>query len=331
MKNIILIGYGYWGPNIAKNIHASKKLNLYGICDMDESKLNKAKAIYGDSVHYYRHYKEVVVNPDVEAVAVALRNDIAQKVAKAVLENKKHLFMEKPIATKIKDAERLKELAEKNGMILHVDHILIFNPFIRRIKEMVQSGDIGELLYFDSSRINLGPHIKNDMNAMWDLAVHDLAVVDYLYGPKEPDHVECFGIKKYSDKEVLTYLTVKYNSFIAIFKSSWISPLKERLMVIGGTKKMIVFDDLKDSEKLMIYDKGFDINSELFNEYGKYETKVRTGDLYVPYIESEDSLLNSLNHFADCMETGTQSIANADQAIRVIKILDLANRKLRKE
>jgi hypothetical protein len=107
--------------------------------------------------------------------------------------------------------------------------------------------------------------------------------------------------------------------------------LKERLIVIGGTKKMVVFDDLKDSEKLMIYDKGFEINNDLFNEYGKYETKVRTGDLYVPYIESEDSLLNSLNHFADCMKTGRQSIANADQAIRVIKILDIASRKLRKE
>lgn len=331
MINIVLIGYGYWGPNIAKNIQKSNLLNLYGICDKDEGKINRAKALFGESVRYYRDYREVIANPDVEAVAVALRNDIAQTVARAVLESKKHLFMEKPIATRIKDAQKLKDLAVENGVTIHVDHILVFNPFIRRIKEMVSAGEIGELLYFDSSRVNLGPHIKDDMNVMWDLAVHDLAVIDYLCGAKEPERVECLGIKKYSDKEVLTYLTIKYDSFVAMLKSSWISPLKERLMVIGGTKKMIVFDDLKDSEKLMIYDKGLELNNELFTEYGKYETKVRTGDLYVPYIESEDSLLNSLNHFAECIRSGKESIASADQAIRVLKILDTASRKLRKE
>ncbi len=329
MKNTVLIGFGYWGPNIARNIKNSRKLNLYGICDTDETKLSKARTLYGDSVRYYRDYKEVVRHSEVEAVAVALRNDIAQVVARAVLSSQKHLFMEKPLATKMSDAMKLRDMAKENGVVIHVDHILIFNPFIRKIKEMVSSGDIGEMLFFDSSRINLGPHIKNDMNAMWDLAVHDLAVVDHLYGPEEPERVECLGIKKYSKKEVLTYLTVKYNSFVAMYKSSWISPLKERLMVIGGTKKMIVFDDLKDSEKLMVYDKGFDINNQMFSEYGKYETKVRTGDLYVPYIESEDSLLNSLDHFADCIYSGQASIANADQAIRILNILEAANKKLR--
>ena len=326
----VLIGFGYWGPNIARNLKASKDFELHGICDVDEAKLAKAKALYGDSIRYYTDYKDVVADTQVEMCAVALRNQIGQVVAREVLRSKKHLFMEKPMATTFADARKLKKLAEENDVLIHVDHILVHHPIIRKIKEIIDSGELGELIFFESNRANLGPHIKNDMNAMWDLAVHDLAILDYLCNGEKAKCVDCMGIKKFGKQEVLTYLTIEYEGFVAMLKSSWISPLKERMMIIGGTHKMIVFNDLKESEKLMIYDKGVDLNEELFTEYGKYEAKVRMGDLYVPNIEREDSLLNSLNHFAACIAQNKQSISGPDQGIRVLEILERANKSLKK-
>ena len=297
---------------------------------MDEKKLAKAKNLYGDKVKYYTDYKDVIADVAVDMCAVALRNEIGQIVAREVLKAKKHLFMEKPMATKLEDAKLLKRLAEENGVLIHIDHILVYHPIIRKIKEIIDSGELGELIFFESNRANLGPHIKNDMNAMWDLAVHDLAILDYLCNGKHARDVECMGVKKFGDQEVLTYLTIQYSNYIAMLKSSWISPLKERTIIISGTHKMIVFNDLKESEKLMIYDKGVEINKELFSEYGKYEAKVRMGDLYVPNIEREDSLLNSLTHFAECIRENKQSISGPDQGIRVLEILEKADCSLNK-
>ena len=262
--------------------------------------------------------------------AVALRNEIGQIVAREVLKAKKHLFMEKPMATKMEDALLLKELADENHVLIHVDHILVYHPIIRKVKEIIDSGELGDLIFFESNRANLGPHIKNDMNAMWDLAVHDLAILDYLCSGKKANNVECMGIKKFGEQEVLTYLTVHYDDFVAMLKSSWISPLKERVMIIGGTNKMIVFNDLKESEKLMIYDKGIELKEEIFNDYGKYEAKVRMGDLYVPNVEQEDSLLNSLTHFADCIKEKKQSSSGPEQGMRVLEILERANKSLKR-
>lgn len=330
MKKAALIGYGYWGPNIARNLNASNEYEFVAICDINDAMLSKAKNIFGDSVKYVKDYNEILDDDEISVCAVALRNEIGQQVAREVLKKKKHLFMEKPIATKAEDAQLLKQLAEENCVKIHVDHVLVFNPIIRKIKEIIDSGELGELISFESNRANLGPHIKRDMNAMWDLAVHDLAILDYLCGGKKAIKVECMGQKEYGDQEILTYLTVKYDNMIAMIKSSWFSPLKDRTMIISGTKKMIVFDDLKESEKLMIYDKGVDLDEERYNEYGFYEAKVRSGDLYIPYVEREDALLNSLNHLSHCIDTGEDSIAGVEQGIRILKILSLAEEDLSK-
>jgi len=331
IHNVVLIGYGYWGPNIAKNLARCKGLNLYGICDSDASKLEKAKALYGDNARYYTDYNDVINDENVGACAVALRNDIAQIVARAILRSGRHLFMEKPMAVKMEDALLLKQLAEEKKLILHVDHIMVYNPFVRYIKQMIDNGELGDIISFESNRSNLGPFIKQDMNVMWDLAVHDLAVIDYLCGSKEAVQVECVGEKYYGDQEIITYLSIKYGGFIAMVKSSWFSPLKERSIIISGTKKMVVFDDLKESEKLTIYDKGVEFDSSMFKEYGQYEAKVRLGDLYIPYIEQEDALLNGLNQFAECINSGVPSPTGAGQAIRVLTILKTADEKLKEQ
>lgn len=328
MMNAVLIGYGYWGPNIAKNLAASGNYTLFGICEISEKKMARARAQYGDSVRYYTDYNEVMADPAVEMCAVALRDDVAQQVARAVLDAKKHLFMEKPIATRMEDALALKAQAEKNGVRIHVDHILVFHPIVRRIKELLDSGELGELIYFESNRANLGPHIKKDMNAMWDLAVHDLAIMDYLNGGEPAKTIHCIGEKRFGQQEILTYLSVKYSSCSAMIKSSWYSPLKDRTIIVCGSKKMVVFDDLKESEKLMIYDKGVELDGAQYEEYGRYEAKVRLGDLFVPNIEPEDSLLNSLDHFAMCIREGRESIAGPAQAIRTLQILEQADKEL---
>lgn len=325
---IALIGYGYWGPNIARNLNRTKKAELYAICDMDEKNLDKAKKIYGDGIKYVKDYHDLI--DEVDGFAVALRQDISYPIAQELLKKGKHLFMEKPLALSTKEVEVLGKLSEDHGVTLHVDHIMVFHPIIRYIKNLIESGEMGDLLYFDISRMNLGPHIKNDINAMWDLAVHDLAVVDYLCGGMEVKNVNASGLSHYGNSEELTYLTVEYDGIIASVRSSWISPIKERRMIIAGTKKMAIFDDMKIDEKLTICDKGFDI-SEDFEEYGKYEARVRLGDLRVPHIETEDILLNSIEHFIDCINKKKESIAGYKQAYRVISILEQADKSMNRK
>ena len=233
--NIALIGYGYWGPNIAKNLNRTKKANLYAICDLDENNLNRARKLYGDSVKYVKDYQELI--GEVDAFAIALRQNASYPIAMDLLKKKKHLFMEKPLATSTEQADTLGKLSEQYNVILHVDHIMVFHPIIRYIKRMIETGELGDLLYCDISRMNLGPHIKNDINAMWDLAVHDLAVLDYLCDGMEPKRVSAAGLAHYGNREELTYLTVEYDKVIASVRSSWISPFKERRMIIAGTMK----------------------------------------------------------------------------------------------
>lgn len=325
---IALIGYGYWGPNIARNLNRTKKAELYAICDMDERKLDKARKLYGEGVRYVKDYHDLV--NEVDGFAIALRQDISYPIAQELLKRGKHLFMEKPLAVSTKEVEVLGKLSEEYGVTLHVDHIMIFHPIIRYIKRMIDSGEMGELLYFDISRMNLGPHIKSDINAMWDLAVHDLAVVDHLCGGLEVKKVSASGLSHYGSSEELTYLTLEYDGIVASVRSSWLSPIKERRMIIGGTKKMVIFDDMKTDEKLVICDKGFDVSGD-FEEYGKYEARVRLGDLLVPHIETEDILLNSIEHFIDCIQEKKESVAGYQQAYRVISILEQADKSMERK
>lgn len=324
---IALIGYGYWGPNIARNLSKTKKADLYAICDMDEKNLDKARKLYGNDTKYVKDYHELI--DDVDAFCVALRQNVSYPIALELLEKKKHLFMEKPLATSTEQVQNMGKMSEQYGVTLHVDHIMVYHPIIKYIKQMIETGELGDLLYFDVSRMNLGPHIKNDINAMWDLAVHDLAVLDYLCDGRDVKRVNASGLAHYGKSEELTYLTVEYDGNIsASVRSSWISPIKERRMIIAGTKKMAVFDDMQLDEKLTICDKGIDISSD-FEEYGKYEARVRLGNLVMPHIGTEDILLNSIEHFIDCINEGRESITGYKQAERVISILEKADRDIR--
>lgn len=325
MINIVQIGYGYWGTNVARNLVQSKETNLVALSDMAQSRLDAAKAVYGSAISDYTTDCDKYLNdPAIDAFALVIQTEPSFEIAKKILKAGKSLFIEKPMASDTERAIELNRLAHENHVVLHVDHIMIFHPIIRYIKNMYDSGALGDLVYFDISRMNLGP-IRRDVNAMLDLAVHDLAVIDYISGGKEPYHVEAIGEKHYGSQETLTYLTLKYDGFLAHVKSSWISPIKERRTMIGGTRKMVIFDDMRTVDKLTIYDQGI---VETGEEYGLYEFKARTGDITIPYIPQEDALRNSIEHFAACVRDGHESIANGDHGIKIIRILDEAKRKL---
>lgn len=325
MIRIVQIGYGYWGTNVARNIVQSKKVTLQALSDMAPGRLENARNVYGDAIpDYTTDYDKYINDPNIDAFALVIQTEPSFEIAKKILKAGKHLFIEKPMASDTERAIELNRLAHENHCILHVDHIMLYHPIIRRIKKMYDLGELGDLIYFDISRMNLGP-IRRDVNAMLDLAVHDLAVIDYISGGKEPFHVEAIGEKHYGNQETLTYLTLKYDGFLAHIKSSWISPIKERRTMIGGTKKMVIFDDMKTVDKLTIYDQGI---VETGEEYGLYEFKARAGDISIPYIPQEDALRNSIEHFAECIENGHESESNGEQGIKVIRILDEAKRKL---
>ncbi len=329
MINIGLIGYGYWGPNVAKNIHVNPNLILHTICDIKKERLLKAKNVYISQTNYEISYKKLLINPEIEAIAIAVETSGHYKLVKEALLAGKNVYVEKPFTSTVKEAEELKKLAKEMNLIIHVDHIMIFHPIIKKIKSLIENDALGEILYIDSIRTNLG-QIKKDVSVMWDLAVHDLSIIDYLMDAKEPFYINAVGEKFYNPKESLCFLTLRYKGFISHIQSSWISPLKERKLIIAGTKKMLVFDDLK-SEKLSIYDKGVDIISGKNIECDDYVVKIREGDVLAPYIKQEDALYNSLEHFRECIKDGKQSISNPDKALRIQRILELADKNMNKQ
>lgn len=326
--NIALIGYGYWGPNVAKNIFANKKLCLHTICDLKQARLDKAHNLYVEQSRYETDYRKFLSNPDIQAVAVAVETSAHFQVVKDALNAGKHVYVEKPFTSTVREAEELAELAAKKGLIIHVDHIMMYHPCIQKIRDLIVADELGELLYIEAMRMNLG-QIKKDVSAMADLAVHDLSIIDYLSDGKEPFYIKAVGEKKYNPKESLTFLMLRYHDFIAHIQSSWISPLKERKLIVAGTKKMVVFDDMKPStEKLTIYDKGVEVIAGSDVEYEDYAVKMRVGDIWIPYIPEQDALFNSIDHFAACIASGKLSESGPEQAIRVLKILEQADQTM---
>ena len=326
--NIALIGYGYWGPNVAKNIFSNKKLRLHTICDLKQARLDRAHNLYVEQSRYETDYLKLLGNPEIQAVAIAVETSAHFQVVKDTLNAGKHVYVEKPFTSTVREAEELTNMAASKNLIIHVDHIMMYHPCIQKIRELIVSGELGDFLYIEAMRMNLG-QIKKDVSAMADLAVHDLSIIDYLSDGKEPFYIKAIGEKKYNPKESLTFLTLRYHEFIAHIQSSWISPLKERKLIVAGTKKMVVFDDMRPStEKLTIYDKGVDVLFGHDVEYEDYAVKTRVGDIWIPYIPEQDALFNSIDHFAACIESGKPSASGPEQAIRVLKILERAEQTM---
>lgn len=323
-----VVGLGYWGPNLARNISSSRKTQLLWLCDMDKKRLDQISAGY-PAAKATEKLEEVLRDDNVEAVAIATPVDTHYRLAEACLSSGRHVLLEKPMTRTTAEAEALIELAEKKNCKLMVDHTFNYTSAVQKIKSLVASGGLGDLLYWDSVRVNLGL-FQHDVNVVWDLAPHDLAVMDYVMDEK-PVSVQAVGIAHYADRiENIAYVTLRFaRNIIAHFHLNWLSPVKIRTTLIGGSRKMIVFDDMLTSEKIKIYDKGVDIAD---SRDGVYKTLVqyRSGDMYAPTLENVEALKVEIDHFADVVRGEQSSIADGLAGLRVVRLLEAAQESIEK-
>lgn len=322
---VMQVGYGYWGTNVTKKLMNSSMFELVYLAESDEKRTASAKDAIPKDTRIISDYHEGL-DDNIDAVVICTQTEYSYDIAMDAMKCGKHVFTEKPLATNVERADSMASFAKENNLVLHCDHLMVYNPVIRYIKEMIDAGELGEIMYVDISRVNLGP-IRKDINAMLDLAVHDIAVIDFLLDGIVPDKISAFGTRFFGKQDTITYLSMKCNETLININSSWVSPVKVRRTLIGGTKKMVIFDDVKPDDKLTIYDCGISVTPG--NVYGDYEYKTRIGDKYMPHIPFEDALQNSLEHFATCVKQGKDSLSGPEQSLRVMNILEKAQNILK--
>lgn len=327
MINVGLIGFGYWGPNMARNVQESADLQLVAICDVEPAALERASRLYpfaqctADS--------EVLFQDDsLEAVIIATPVSTHFPLASRALESGKHVLVEKPISDNAHTARRLVKLSEQTGRVLMVDHTFVYSPAIQKLKNIISSGELGDILYFDSVRINLGL-FQHDINVIWDLAPHDISIMYFLI-EKMPSLVSAHGANLVSNHlESMAYVNLSFgDGLIAHFHVNWFAPVKIRQTLIGGSRKMAVFNDLEPTEKIRIYDKGVEVTTK----EGIYRTLVeyRTGDIEIPHLENKEPLKTEIEHFVECVTTGKRPVTDGRVGLQIVKVLEAAQRSIDK-
>ena len=318
-------GIGYWGPNLMRNFAAENRVKLSAICDLDKNRMMKIGSQYPSAKQFldYENFLE-----EVDAVAISTPVDMHYKLAKMALEAGKHCLIEKPMTSTVAQAEELINIAKKNSLVLAVDHTFLFTGAVRKIKEYLDSGELGEIWYYDSVRINLGL-FQRDINVVWDLAPHDLSIMDYLIG-KEASSLVCLGTSHVpSGHADVAYLNLEFgNGFVANFHVNWLSPVKIRSIIIGGSKKMLVYDDMNPMNKILIYDKGIDL--EHISKEREYEALVhyRTGDMLAPAVSQTEALKLETENFVSAILGTTDLVSNGEAGLRVVKLLEASDKSL---
>ncbi len=321
MINIAIIGYGYWGPNLLRNFNANSNCNVKYLVDGREDRLKIAKNQY-PNIETVTNIESIIEDSNLHAVVIATPVFTHFELAKLALENGKHVLIEKPMTSNSKEAQLLIELAEKKGLLLMVDHTFLYTGAVQKIKNLIDQNEIGNLQYFDSTRINLGL-IQPDVNVLWDLAPHDLSILFYLNNEK-PVSVQATGVSHTKNGiENIAYLTINYQSdFIAHFNCSWSSPVKLRNILIGGDQKMILFNDIEPAEKIKIYDTGFQIKND--EDKRRLLIDYRVGDIFVPKIDQKEALQSMAEDFTQGIINKVTPISNAHKALEVVKVLEAA-------
>jgi len=321
MINLAIIGYGYWGPNLVRNFSTASGSKVHTVVDLRPERLSVVAKAY-PSINTTSDIEGVLNNPEIDAVVIATpvftHFDLAQKA----LKNGKHVLLEKPMTDTVAHAEELISLAAQKGKVIMVDHTFLYTSAVQKMKQLTEDGTIGNIKYFDSTRINLGL-IQQDVNVLWDLAPHDISILDYLI-PQKPHSVQATGVSHIHNKiENIAYLTVNYDTdLIAHFNCSWSSPVKIRTMLVGGDKKMIVFNDLEMTEKIKIYDTAHSVNTD--EEKQRVLVDYRVGDVYIPKLDNKEALGGMASDFISAVEKGTTPLANAQSGLNTIKILEAA-------
>ncbi len=326
MINIAIIGYGYWGPNLVRNFSSTADCNLHTVVDFRTERLAVVKRNH-PAVKISNNTEDVFNNNEIDAVVIATPVFTHFELAKKALENGKHVLLEKPMTGSVAEAEELIELAGKYKKTLMVDHTFLYTGAVQKMKSMIDAGEIGNVKYFDSTRINLGL-FQPDVNVLWDLAPHDISILNYLKNEK-PYSVQATGISHTNNGiENIAYLTVNYSSdFIAHFNCSWTSPVKIRLLLLGGDKKMVVFNDLEPTEKIKIYDTGYSHKTD--EEKNKILVDYRAGDIYIPKVEAKEALAGMAADFVSAIINNTTPISNFQSGLDVIKILEASQQSIK--
>jgi predicted dehydrogenase len=323
--NFGVIGYGYWGPNIVRNLTMLEGSKVIRIADLSPSARDRAKKAY-PGIDISADPKDVLQSTEIDAVAIVSPVWTHYELAKAALMNGKHVFVEKPFTSSAVQGEELIELAEKKNLRIMVDHTFLFTGAVKKIRQLLDDEELGKLYYYDSTRVNLGL-FQHDVNVLWDLAPHDLSIMDYLI-KSTPEAVVATGQKHLNGHEDVAFMTVYFpEKIIAHINVNWLSPVKIRYTLIGGEKKMVMWNDLVNDEKLRIYDRGVNITSQegVYNLLVNY----RSGDMWAPKVDQVEALRGELSYFVECITSGNDPHNDGRAGLRVVKMLEAANESLK--
>ncbi|MBL8659740.1 MAG: Gfo/Idh/MocA family oxidoreductase [Rhodospirillales bacterium] len=322
-----IIGYGYWGPNLARNLAETPGAAVATIADLDANKLALARKRY-PGVGTTADFLALIADPSVDAVAIATPVRSHFEIAMAALQAGKHVWLEKPMAETSQQARALADEAERRGRVLYVDHTFIYTGAVQKIAEIIRSGDLGRLYYYDSTRINLGL-FQRDVSVISDLAVHDFSILQYLLG-EHPLAVTASGTNHFpGTPENLAYITLFYESgTIAHTNVSWLAPVKVRQILIGGSTKMIAYDDLEQSEKIKVYDKGVSFTDDP-NQIQEMRVGYRTGDMWAPKLAATEALRTAAEHFVACIEHGRTPDTDGRFGARLVELIEAATTSMR--
>lgn len=323
---VSIIGIGYWGPNLLRNISSIPSAQIRYVCDLDSERLKYIKRLY-PNIKTTTDIKDIISDKKTDAVFVATPVRTHYPLAKMLLENKKHVLVEKPIADSVAHADELILIAKKNNLILCVDHTFIYTPAVQKMKDLVDKKELGDLFYFDSVRANLGL-FQNDVNVLWDLATHDLAIMDYVLG-KNPIEIMAIGashIRK--DMHNIVYVTVRYpGNLLGHIHVNWLAPVKLRLTILSGYHKMVSYNDLEPVEKIKVYDRSITYKQDTDNiNLSKYQYRV--GDIYSPRLDDVEALHILIEHFLQSIQKKTKPVTDGMAGKRVVIMLEAAQKSL---
>ena len=319
-----VIGYGYWGPNVVRNLAALEYSEVAAVCDSSPNARRRVQKAHPNMKVCSDHW-EVVTDKDIDAVAIVTPVWTHFELAKAALEHGKHVFVEKPFTSSVEQAEELINLAERKNLQIMVDHTFLFTGAVKKIRQLLQEDALGKLYYYDSTRVNLGL-FQHDINVIWDLAPHDLSIMDHIIG-QEPEAVVATGQSHLNGHEDVAFITLYFpDKVIAHVNVNWLSPVKVRTTLIGGEKKMLVWNDLEADEKIKIYDKGVKVSTQ----EGVYKMLVnyRSGDMCAPQIEQTEALRNELGYFIECITNQERPINDGFAGLRIVKMLEASTHSL---
>ena len=326
MHHIGVIGCGYWGPNLIRNFSQMNRTRVIGVADLRKKRLEHMKSLYPE-ITITTDYNDLLIDEKINIIAVATPVRTHFEFASQALRAGKHLFIEKPMTTSVKEAKELIKIAQEKKLKLMVGHTFLYTAAVRKMKEVIDSGELGDIYYINSQRLNLGL-FQQDINVIWDLAPHDISIINFLLA-KEPEKVSAFGASHLNTKiEDVATVTLDYGqNLIAFVQCSWLDPDKVRKMTVVGSKKMMVYDDVHPTEKIRIYDKAVEV-PEHYDTYTEFHYSYKYGDVLIPKIEGKEPLREELNHFIDCIENNTTPISDGHNGLGVIKVLEQCSKTL---